>query len=174
MTPLKLKYRFAMDDFDDYQRWFMATDKKFKRNLLLFPGGLSLLLLAFAAICATDAKWHSMFVYLIGAVALFTGYPFLMRRMILRQARKKYRRPEYAALFGEKELELREDGLVRVDASGRAENTFASLAKVVKTEALGMIQHPAETVTVVPRRGVFEGDFDAFFDALAAKLPLEK
>lgn len=170
MTPLKLKYRFAMEDSDAYQRWFMANDKKFKRKLLLLPGSMSLVLLAFAAICASDAKWHSMRVYLGAAVLMFPVFPFVVRRLALRNVRKRYSKPEYAALFGEKEIELREDGLLRVDASGRAETPFSAIPRVVKTDALGMIHHPAETVTVVPRRGIFEGDYDAFFDALAAKL----
>ncbi len=162
---MTIRFTLSPTDMGDFQRWWLQNTPegdKFVRDVVTRTCGLIALLLALIA-CLVPRLWHIILLEAaVGIVVAALVIPVRLRKNASAQTVKMYSSASNESLFGERTLEINEDGLLSISANATSLYKWDSIQMIVQTDTHAFLTVGTMMAIAIPRETVSDGNLDAF------------
>jgi hypothetical protein len=118
----------------------------------------------------SEFRLTTFVVCLVVAIALAIWLPTVFRRSVDQQIRKAYSNPRYRDNFGEWELELTTDRIIKRIRAGDSSTRYSALGPMKQTPDYTFIYVAPTTAFIIPRHAVIAGNYDQFTEEASRRL----
>ncbi len=174
-SGMTIRYVTAPEDMGAYHTWWMQNAPEGRAAVQSHVGRVC----AFIALFCGLMAWLNpslipliVFEALLGIGATMLFSPPGIRRGASAHAVQVYQAAENAKLFGERTLEINEDGVLSVSVNATALYRWELFGSVSATDTHAFLTLGTVTALVIPRDTLAEGNWDAFV-AEARRLHLQ-
>lgn len=170
---MTLHYEFTFDDWVEFNRYHLRHSPAHQRMRLIVRLIFIPVALVFAGLqwMHGDEVLSLLIAFAIVAVLWFFLYPILFDRRVLRSLKRILNEGNNKGLLGPHTFTTSTDGYRVIYPGGEAFHKWSSVEKLASTEAYIFIYVSSLQATVIPRRALEGGSFEAVLAEIKTHLP---
>lgn len=159
---MTIRFHLTPDDSVAFQRHFMLSDRRNRRNLLVMRWSIPLLVVVLLAVEGIEMKWNmlSVVLYLMIGCAWYFLMPRWTVARILRRARRMFERPENRSSFGKVEMTLTDETILYRHSGIENRYEWARVIKTDETKDYLFIYLSALSACIVPKSQLRSDEID--------------
>lgn len=162
---MTIRFTLSPTDMGAFQRWWLENTpegKKFVQNVVIRTCGLIAVLLALIACLVPTLRLIILLEAVVGIAVAALVIPARLRKNASAQTVKMYSSASNESLFGERTLEITEEGLLSISKSATSLYKWDSIQRIARNDTHAFLTVGSMMAMVIPRGTVSDGNLDAF------------
>lgn len=169
---MKIKFTNTVEDYIHWNLYHLDHSPTFQKKLQKIR--LLSAVLFMSVFLALGFIYNNLIICFVGL--LFIGYyyynfPDRIRRKHSITLRKSFKNQDDQSQFGENELEIRENALIKVQKDDDKSYPWDQLSKIISIENYTFVYFKSNQIHILPQENIIKGNYKTFINALNEHLP---